>query len=424
MSAGSMEGVRQILRNVAQKGFFHLLSANILIGFLAFGSQLLVVKFLKPEQMGQIKAMQAFVSIAVVFAGFGLNTAVLKLCSEKRPDGEKAFILKKNLAYSVGPVFISLVVLTILSQLHLLSPDEAVNRWMPLYMFVIPASVVTALLMVYLQALKKIQLMAKAQIFIRTSGFAALVCLTYFAGMRGYVWVTVTVGYLAMAALFATVRGHMSGGSSVHDVQKQSLYYGRWSLAANATAMTGKFLDILLLNYLIGDRVSFGYYGIATIFIAAMEEVTHTVQAISTPYFSEKSHDRPEFMRVFKKYQKLMVTLALAVSAAAIIVVPPFIHLIYGADYALAGQIFRILVLKYLFWSCFALSGVAILGLGKMKYNFLSSFVVLPASFLLSIVCIRAWGFMGAAFAQVGAYFISMLVVGWMFNRVTKAHFA
>lgn len=74
--------ILQLLRDILNKGFFHLLSANFIIGFLGFGSQLLVAKFLTPVELGQIRTMQSFIGVATILAGFGFNTAVLKLCSE------------------------------------------------------------------------------------------------------------------------------------------------------------------------------------------------------------------------------------------------------------------------------------------------------------------------------------------------------
>ena len=74
-----------LIKDINKKGFFHLLSAKFLLRFFGFGSQLLVIKFLSATEMGQIKTMQSFISVATLLAGFGFNTAVLKICSEKRP---------------------------------------------------------------------------------------------------------------------------------------------------------------------------------------------------------------------------------------------------------------------------------------------------------------------------------------------------
>jgi len=73
-----------ILQNIRQKGFFHLLSANLLIQVVAFFSQLFVAGILSPDDIGRIKVIQTFLSIFSVVAGMGFSSSTLKLCSENR----------------------------------------------------------------------------------------------------------------------------------------------------------------------------------------------------------------------------------------------------------------------------------------------------------------------------------------------------
>lgn len=421
--AVSLNPILQLLSNITEKGFFHLLSANFIIGFLGFGSQLLVAKFLTPIELGQIKAIQSFIGVGVILAGFGFNTAVLKLCSEKRPSKESAFIFKQNFYYTIVPILLVLAGFVCLAKLGLLSPDKTINNWLPLYMLVIPAFVYTSLIMVYLQALKKIQVMAKAQVFIRMFGFIILIPATYFYGLIGFILSTIFIGYIALLPLLNLVKDNFAIKVKVKAVFPQSFYYAKWSAAANAISAVGQFLDIFMLNYLIKDRVSFGYYGLATIFIIGLNYITSTVQAIATPYFSEKSDNKKDFLRVLKKYEKLMILLALGISITAFLIVPLFIEIIYGNSYTSAGLYFRILVLKYLFWSCYALLGVAILGLGKMRYNFLTGSISAPISLILSYFFITSYGAIGAAVAQAIAYFITLIIALYMTKHVIKVHF-
>ncbi len=424
VSATNVEKISRLYKNITAKGFFHLLSANFIISFLGFGSQLFVAKFLAPAELGQIKAMQSFIVVATILAGFGFNTAVLKLCSEKRSTEERAFIFKQTLYYTAVPIALVLVTLFLLAKLRLLSPDPGVNKWLPLYMLVIPAGTYTSLIMVYLQALKKIQLMAKAQVFIRLFGFVVLVSATYFYGLVGFILSIIFVGYVSLFPLINLVKDSFKSRIKVNNVFIQSFFYAKWSVSANAVSTIGQYADIFMLNYLIKDRVSFGYYALSTIFILAMNNITATVQSIVTPYFSEKSTDKKEFLRVLKKYEKLMILLVLGVSIAAFLIVPAFIRIVYGSNYASAGVYFRILVLKYFFWSCYALFGVAILGLGKMRYNFLSVSISVPISLVLSYVFITSYGVTGAAAAQAFAYFIALIIVSFMMRHVIKIHFS
>ncbi len=421
----SLKPILQLLTNIKKKGFFHLLSANFIIGFLGFGSQLLVAKFLTPIELGQIKAIQSFIGVGAILAGFGFNTAILKLCSEKRSSEERAFIFKQNFYYTIVPILLVLAGFVCLAKFGLLSPDKTINKWLPLYMLVIPALVYTSLIMVYLQALKKIQLMARVQVFIRMFGFIILIPATYFYGLIGFILSTIFIGYIALMPLFNLVKDSLvvKFKVKVKAVFHQSFFFAKWSAAANVIATVGQFVDIFMLNYLIKDRVIFGYYGLATIFIIGLNYITSTVQSIATPYFSEKSDDKKEFLRVLKKYEKLMILLALGVSIAAFMIVPPFIKIVYGNNYASAGLYFRILVLKYFFWSCYALLGVAILGLGKMRFNFLSVSISVPCSLILSYFFITSYGAIGAAVAQAIAYFITLLIVLYMTKYVIKIHF-
>jgi O-antigen/teichoic acid export membrane protein len=421
--AASLNPISQLLSNITDKGFFHLLSANFIIGFLGFGSQLLVAKFLTPTELGQIKVIQSFIGVGVILAGFGFNTAVLKLCSEKRSSEERAFIFKQNFYYTVVPSLLVLAGFVCLAKLGFLSPDKAINNWLPLYMLVIPALVYTYLIMVYLQALKKIQLMARVQVFIRVFGFIILIPATYLYGLIGFILSTIFIGYIAFLPLLNLVKDSFSVKVKVKAVFAQSFYFAKWSAAANVTATVGQFVDIFMLNYLIKDRVSFGYYGLATIFIIGLNYITSTVQSIATPYFSDKSDDKKDFLRVLKKYEKLMILLALGVSIGAFLIVPPFIKIVYGNSYASAGIYFRILVLKYFFWSCYALLGVAILGLGKMRYNFLTGSISAPISLILSYCFITSYGVIGAAVAQAAAYFITLIIALYVTKYVIKVHF-
>jgi len=423
MFSNYLDRFLELFKDVEKKGFFHLVSANLIIGFLGFGSQLLVAKYLTPVELGQIKTIQAFINVATIIASFGFGISVLKLCSEKRSLEEKAYIFKRNLQYASIFILITLGFLLLIAELKLFSPDGAVNKWMPIYMFIIPASVYTLLIIAYLQALKKIQLMAKVQVLIRMLGFIILVYSTYQYGLAGFFLSSILVGYIALVPLYSSINIYDKKKSFVSGIFKQSFYYARWSVAGNAVNTIGNYLDIFLLNYLIKDRVSFGYYSLATIFIFGMNQITGTVQAIATPYFSEKSNNKEEFLRVLKKYQKMIILLALGITIVAIVIVPMAINIIYGREFVSAGRYFRILTLRYLFWSCYALLGVAILGLGKMKYNFYSSTVFFPISLILSYLLILHYGIAGAAIAQAIASLISLFIMLLMFKHVINIHF-
>lgn len=413
----------ELLRSLIQKGFFHLLSANVVIGLLGFGSQLLVVKFLSPTEIGQIKTLQSLVGVAAVLAGFGFNSSVLKLCSEARPDAEKAAIFRRNLLYTVTPTIIVVIALGAAARYGLLSPDVEINQWMLVYMFMIPAGVFTAIMMAYLQARKRIKTMASTQTGIRLFGVVVLIGATYYLGFSGYMMAVIATAYLALVPLVFLVRKDLVADDMQQPGFGESFYFARWSTAANSVATLGFYLDVLFLNYMIEDREGFGYYSVATIFMLGLTFITTTVQSIAAPYFSEKAGDRHEFMRVLKKYQKLLMLLSFGVMVVAAAIGPWFITTVYGEEYASAGIYFRWLTLKYFFWSCGALLGIAIWGLGKVKHNVVTIVISTCVSGVMSYIFIQKMGIMGVAVAQVIAYFLNAVIMALMMRHVLKIHF-
>lgn len=408
---------------VKNKGFFHLLSANFMIKFLGFGSQLVVAKFLSSVDLGRIKAMQSIIAIAVIFAGLGLNTAVLKLCSENRTLGEKSNILKVNIKLSLVGIVIALSIISLLAILGVLSPDEEINRMMLIFMLSIPSAVIASLLICYLQALKKIQVMAYAQIWVRTLSILALIIFTYYFQLIGFVVSTVVFGFVSLVPFYALTKTDWKDVQDTGDIRRESIFYGKWSVASNSLAALGLYADILLLNYYIEDRAVLGDYALATIFILALNQVTGTVQAIATPYFTEKSNNKEEFIRVLQKYQRLLIAIAGFIFILAVIIVPVFVHVVYPGRFEMTEVLFQILALRYFFWSCYALLGIALLGLGRMRANFFAASIYSPIAFGLSFLFIYYWGPIGAASAQAVSGFIAMVVVYINFLHVLKDHF-
>jgi O-antigen/teichoic acid export membrane protein len=317
-----------------------------------------------------------------------------------------------------------LAIIFLLSRSGLLSPDMTINTWLPFYMMVIPAMTFTSLIMVYLQALKKIQLMARTQVILRIIGFIILIALTYAYGLAGFILSTVLIGYIALPPLIYLVKDSFRPSLKVLKSFSQSFYYAKWSLAANAAAKLGQYMDIFLLNYLINDRLGFGYYSLATIFIVALDLITSTVQNIAGPHFSERCNDKKDFIRVLMKYQKLMIILSVGVSATAFIAVPQFIRMVYGNAYAPAETFFKILLIKYLFRGCSALLITSMsIGLGKLQYRFISISIPVVLSFFITYTLIKLYGLTGAAAAQGIVYFLHLIIVIFMLRHVINIHF-
>jgi O-antigen/teichoic acid export membrane protein len=419
----SIKKLKILLEDIGKKGFFHLLSSNILLKIVGSVSTLLVVKWLTPEELGQIATMRAITQIAFIVATFGFNTSILKLCSELRPVEEKAYIFRKNLLYTASSIFIVLIILYLLAKFSVLSPDEKINDLLPYFMLSIPAGVILNLFVSYLQAMKQIKEIATVNIYARFINLTAIILLTYFWGLNGYIFALVVLGYFILPLIYRYLKDLIKNPIVVENTFSSSFFLAKWSVAANSITTVGNFMDVLMLNFLTLDRDEFGYYSAAALFMVPVREITKTVRDIALPYFSEKQNNREEFFRVLKKYKRLMFLLAIGVAVAGSIAIPIFVKLFYGEEYANTSIYFMILAVGFIFHSNAALIATSVIAVGKMRYNFFSSSIYVPLSLGLNYFFISYIGVIGAAIAQTTASLISMIVIILLSSRGLTEHF-
>lgn len=404
-----------ITLNIRGKGFFNLLFVNFLTQFLSFGSVLLVAKFLSPTELGEIKIIQSYVGVFTIIASFGFNTAVLKMCSENRSEKEKSGILRLALGYAGISTIIALLLLVVLTLTGIItSLTKHTSYWLIVYACSIPMQVATAIFVVYLQAQKKIKEMAYSQAIIKIQTVLLIILCTWIWGFRGFVISTVITYALGLWPLLRII-GLNFLFTKVEVKTNLFFKYGLLSFLANGLYQMGLFSDIFVLDHFSADRDVIGYYALALIFIAAANQVTATVQSITTPYFSEHSQDILWFRKNLTINQLRMSLLSIVVAIGVYLIAWIFIPLLYGPDYSVTLQFLAILLLKYVLWSSCAVISTALLGIGLMHYNLIIVAIVTPVNFLFSYLFFQQSGIIGVAWAQVSAtilLFIFLIIAG------------
>lgn len=411
------------LKDISYKGFFYLLSANFLITFLSFGSQLLVVKILSPADLGRIKTMQSIISLVSIFAGLGLNTAVLKNCSDLKIGKDDIELLKNSIIITLIPSSIIILIVYILSFYNLISPDNIINKTMRLYVFLIPTSVISTLILTYYQAKKKIKKVSYIQSIIKISGMLLIVLMSYYWSLYGFIYANLIVGLLSVSILYLMIRPGFKKGIELLKYWKINFQISKWSMLNNGLGTFQNYADLYVMNYFLTDRSEIGIYSLAKIFILGLSLVTTTVQNISTPYFSEKSENKIEYKRVLFKYQKLLLLITGILAISAWFISPLFIRLIFGDEYINSIIYFRLLLFKYFLWSGYSLYGSALIGIGELKYNFIYSFIGFISSLTLSVIFIERFQVKGAAYAQIGVALIIFAIYNFTINKIIKNHF-
>lgn len=415
----------QLLRNMTEKGFFHLLSANVFIQVAGFASQFVVAWVLQPSDLGRIKILQTYTNLASILAGLGFNTSVLKLCSETGPLLEKRFLFWQGVKYTAIGATCVLALFNATNYVVRLSDDPQVVWYLYLYSPVLVMLAVTNLQNAYFQALKEIRLLSIIQVVTKSATLGVITLLTVFLGLSGYIMaamvgsvLTVVLAFIRITKLHESTPSEQSRGVAVVSPFAKHWQYAKYSLLSNIIYQVFLATDIILLNNMVAEREAIGYYSFALTILIPFEVLRGTVVQMVSPYFSEKAGQGKEFNRVFQKYDRMLKLLAIGLAAVSLVVIPSAIHLLFVGKYDASIPYFRILIIAWTVRCFYCLKSVGLLGLGRIEVNFLASSCVLTVSLTVSYFLIGHWGTRGAALGSLFGEAVLMCVLGVVYRKV------
>lgn len=409
-----------IFRNIHQKGFFHLLSANILIQVVAFASQLFVAGILSPEDIGRIKIIQTYLSVFSIVAGMGFNASTLKLCSENRTSDEKTAIFRSALFFTILSTVSLYIIVLILNLFHVFSYDKLIQWLIPLGLFPVITNSLFMVFVSYFQATKKIKLMSNLTISNKIISIIAIIVLTYWTGIKGY-YIAYNLSFILM--LFVCFQSLESVSfNNILSIKHLTQFSTHWhyakpSMLANLLAELSAYIDILLLRFFINDMHEIGFYSFALTLTVVLRLLPATIQQISTPYFSSLAHQKTDFLIAFKRYNKILYGIVIATLIALWLLVPFAIHWIFNGKYDASMHYFPLLALGWSIRQLAQLQSGAIFGLGKIKYNVYVSLITLPFNIVIISLSLHFYGLTGAAYASVLCSLIFILSSRYFYHK-------
>ena len=415
--------LKDIINNIRQKGFFHLLSANLLIQVVSFASQLFVAGILSPDDIGRIKIIQTYLSIFSIVAGIGFNSSTLKLCSENRTTEEKKSLFQSALFFTIISTISLYVIILILNISGLFSSDKLIQWLIPLGLFPIITNSVFMVFVSFFQASKKIKLISNLTISNKLISIIAIILFTYWAGIKGY-YVAFNLSFILMLFVSFRISGFITKSEifSTKNISYFSIHwkYAKTSMLAYLLSEISAFVDIILINYLINDMHQIGYYSFALTITVIIKIIPSTVQQITLPYFSSLAEQKDEFLKAFKRYNKILY-LIIAITLIAILIFIPFlIHWIFNGKYDPSLQYFPFLAIGWSFRMLTQLQNGAIFGIGKIHYNVYTSLITLIFNIIIISISIYFFGLMGVAYSSVLGGFVYILSSRYFFRKAIR----
>jgi O-antigen/teichoic acid export membrane protein len=412
--------LKNILGNINEKGFFHLLSANLLIQVVAFASQLFVAGILSPDDIGRIKIIQTYVSIFSIVAGMGFNASTLKLCSENRTEQERNSIFQSALFFTILSTISLYIIILIVNLFGIFSSDKLIQWLIPLGLFPIITNSVFMVFVSYFQAVKKIKLLSNLTISNKLISIAAIVLLTWWVGIKGY-YVAYNLSFILMLVVCFRYYKSVSDISvlSSKNLSQFSVHwnYAKTSMTAYLLSEISAYVDILLISFLIHDMRQIGYYSFALTITVVLKIIPATVQQITIPYFSSLAKQKDEFMVAFRRYNKLLYSIIFVTLGVVLLIVPVMLHFIFSGKYDPSLQYFPFLAIGWSLRLLSQLQNGAIFGLGKIQYNVYTSLITLVFNVVILSLSIYFFGLPGAAYASILGGLVYILCSRYFFRK-------
>lgn len=412
------------LKNVAQKGLFHLLSANGLIFIAGLASQLFVAGFLDPIEIGQIKIMQTYIGFASILGGLGFNVALIQLAS-KDEISEKQRNQYFNISLFIG--LISFIVLygflLTLNTLGLMSKDIEIKRLFPLYaIFMLPLILQTSYLS-FFQAIKQIKKMAFAQTSIKILSVLAIVIAAWRYGLIGYIWAVVISSFIGILLFeMQLTKSILSRFRFYFSVEKVRTMWAlsRYALAANIVGSILTTIDVYMINYFVSDRSVVGFYMFALTLVSIYQLFPTSIQQIAMPFFSSKSSEFNDWFKSYKKYNRINHFMIPLIVISGAFFVAFLVPITFGGKYDQSIPFFIFISIGWGIRNLNVMKGTALMGMGKFSLNFKSSLISLFISFPIVLVAIGTYGIQGAIFSQVLVGLVSYFSSHFIFSNFIK----
>lgn len=412
-----------ILQNIRQKGFLHLLTANVLIQLFAFSSQLLVAGILVPDDLGRIKIIQTYYSIFLIFAGMGFNASTLKLCSENRTQIEENQIFRSALLFTLISTVCFYITILTLNYFNAFSTDKLINWLLPLGLFPMISNSLFMVFVSYFQAVKKIKLLSKLTVSNKIISIILILALTYLYGIYGY-YIAYNLSFiLILIVCFRVVRVSFPNKSLL--IKKLSLLpyhwkYAKTSMLAYLMSETSAYVDILFISIFIKDMHQIGFYSFAATITVIFRLFPNTVQQITIPYFSSLAKNKDDFSVVFKRYNKILFRAIGITLIAALLITPSMVNLIFSGKYDESMRYFPLLAISWSIRQLAQLQNGAIFGIGKIQYNVYTSVISLFFNIIFTCISLYYFQILGAAYASILGSFVFYLSSSYFFNKAKR----
>jgi O-antigen/teichoic acid export membrane protein len=178
------------------------------------------------------------------------------------------------------------------------------------------------------------------------------------------------------------------------------LRYGARSLAIDVANTMGRFLDRILLVYLLVPS-AVGLYVVATSMAQPVKEIGLAIALVLFPKAS--GYEREEAIAVTGLATRVGMLVIIAVAVPLVIVAPMLLGLLFGRDFLPAVPVFRVILVATVFNGTADIAAQAFMATGRPGVVSILRCVELAILAVLLVYLVPKLGLMGAAWGMLAA---------------------
>lgn len=388
----------------AARGVLWSGSGQVVKQIVQIVTSITLARLLAPQDFGLMGMIMVFISVAQLFADFGIGAAIIQ--SQAKSTTVLSSSFWANLAIAT----------TLTAAIALCAPLIAAFYDSPALTPLVMVAALTMMLagaMVVPQAILTRDLrfsdIAKAQVAGTLCGSITAVALAWY----GFgVWSLVAqpvVGSTVTLGVLVRLGGWLPGGEFSMSSIRQLIRFSGGVLGANLITYVQRNTDSLLIGRYLGSS-PLGHYQMAyQLMLFPLQQVSSVMVRVLFPTLSQLQHDLPRLRSTYLKAISAIALITFPMMMGLFAVAQDFIVVVLGEKWLPMLPVLEILTWVGMMQSVATTVGTIYLSIGAIRQAFLLSLFSTPV--LISLVTIGLqWGITGVAIGYAIATFAMFYV--------------
>lgn len=394
-----------------EKGFFHIISSDIINKIVQFCSGILLVRILSKTNFGIFTYVQNILAIFLLINGFGITAGLLQYGLKAKNKKERQAIFKYAIRIAILAnlfIMISILLYCYFGTFKIETGKNLLKLMSGFPLLSIVIEIIYTKLRVNIEN-KRMSYFSNIRTIVT---LIFMVLGAYYWQLSGLI-IGKYLGYITIIIFFRKELREFFLESKENFIltkkfKKEIKKYSFVSMLNNAISQILYIIDIFLIGKIIGDENILASYKTATLIPLAMAFIPSSIMIYVYPEFV-KIKDNKELVKT--KYLRILKYLSifnLIISICLILFSKYIIMILFGKKYFDSILPFIILSFGYFFSGTFRIpSGNILVMLEKLKFNFYDACFCGILNIVFDIYLINNFGSIGAAISTTTIFIIS-----------------